>query len=136
MSELFWRQSRIFLSKESSKIFAVIGFSLECVAQDCRNLRKASNPFSAIAPRIAGMLQRFTDHPATVNETYFEHMRTAFGFGGAMLLGGLACLVHGLFPWLFLTHRSDTIRALHRRMVSHRVVPSVSSSDARIIAAE
>lgn len=82
------------------------------------------------------MLQRFTDHPATVNETYFEHLRTAFGFGGSMMLGALACLVHGLFPWLCLTRGSDTIRDLHRRMVSHRVAPPVPSSDGRVIAAE
>jgi hypothetical protein len=68
------------------------------------------------------MLHRFTDHPSAVNETYFQHMGMAFGFGGRMLLGGLACLVHGLFPWLCTTRGSDTIRGLHHRMVSHRVV--------------
>ena len=68
------------------------------------------------------MLRRFTDHPSSVHETYFQHMGMAFGFGGRMLLGGLACLVHGLFPWLCTTRGSDTIRGLHHRMVSHRVV--------------
>ena len=34
----------------------------------------------------------------------------------------LACFLHGLFPFLCLTRGSDTIRALHHRMVSHRVV--------------
>lgn len=61
------------------------------------------------------MLHRFTDHPSSVNETYFQHMAMAFGFGGRMLLGGLACLVHGIFPWLCLTRGSDTIRGLHHR---------------------
>ena len=68
------------------------------------------------------MFRRFTDHPASVNETYFQHMAMAFGFGGRMLLGALACFVHGLLPWLCLTRGSDTIRTLHHRMVSHRVV--------------
>ena len=67
------------------------------------------------------MLQRFTDHPASVDETYLQHMGMAFGFGARMLLGGLACFVHGLFPWLCLTRGSDTIRTLHQRMVTHRV---------------
>jgi hypothetical protein len=67
------------------------------------------------------MLHRFTDHPSSVNETYFEHMVMAFGFGGRMLLGGLACLVHGLCPWLYTSRGSDTIRGLYRRMVTHRV---------------
>lgn len=67
------------------------------------------------------MIRRFTDHPAAVNETYLQHMGTAFGFGGRMLLGGLACLVHGVLPWLCTTRGSDTIRGLHHRMVTHRV---------------
>ncbi len=32
------------------------------------------------------MIRRFTAHPATVNETYFQHMGVAFSFGGRMLL--------------------------------------------------
>jgi hypothetical protein len=67
------------------------------------------------------MFRRFTDHPASVNESYLQHMGMAFGFGTSMLAGALACFVHGLFPWLCLTRGSDTIRALHRRMVTHRV---------------
>jgi len=68
------------------------------------------------------MLRRFTDHPSSVNETYLQHMAMAFGFGGRMVLGGLACLVHGVLPWLCLTRGSDTVRSLNHRMVSHRVV--------------
>ena len=90
-------------------------------------MRKTSNPFPAPARTLQWMLRRFTDHPTSVNETYFEHMAMAFGFGGRMLLGGLACLLHGLFPWLCLTRGSDTIRALHHRMVSHRVVRPVTT---------
>jgi hypothetical protein len=36
------------------------------------------------------MLRRFTEHPASINETYFQHLAMAFGFGGRLLLGGLA----------------------------------------------
>lgn len=68
------------------------------------------------------MFSRFTDHPASVNETYLQHMGSAFGFGGSMLVGAFACFVHGLLPWLCLKRGSDTIRALHHRMVTHRVV--------------
>jgi hypothetical protein len=81
------------------------------------------------------MLRRFTDHPATVNETYFQHMGTAFGFGGRMLLGSLACFVHGFFPWLCLTRGSDTIRALHHRMVTHRMVTHRTASPANPVGA-
>jgi Family of unknown function (DUF6356) len=90
------------------------------------------------------MFRRFTDHPATVNETYLEHMSMAFGFGGRMFVGALACFVHGLFPWLCLTRGSDTVRTLHRRMVTHRVTrpaghadrSAASRPDPHVIAAE
>jgi hypothetical protein len=63
----------------------------------------------------------FTKHPADVGESYAEHMASAFGFGTAMLRGGFACLVHGIFPFLCTTTGSSTIRRLHDRMVVNRV---------------
>ncbi len=68
-------------------------------------------------------IQLFTEHPATVGETYFEHMGMAFSFAFRMLGGGLACLLHGIFPFLFLTTGSQTIQRLHDRMVLNRVQP-------------
>ncbi len=62
----------------------------------------------------------FTQHPATVGESYGEHLTHASGFGVRMILGGLACLVHGLLPFLFVRTGSTTITALHNRMVTHR----------------
>jgi hypothetical protein len=86
------------------------------------------------------MLQRFTDHPASVNETYLQHMGMAFGFGGRMFVGSLACFVHGLFPWLCMTRGSDTVRVLHRRMVMDRVTRPANlpdrDADSHMIAAE
>jgi hypothetical protein len=82
------------------------------------------------------MLDRFTDHPASVNETYLQHMAMAFSFGGLMLLGSFACFVHGLFPWLCLTRGSDTIRRLHDRMLTHRVVRVAAVAAPQIVLAE
>lgn len=62
----------------------------------------------------------FTEHPASVGESYAEHMGVAFGFGTRMILGGLACLVHGLLPFLFTSTGSATVRRLHERMVTRR----------------
>jgi Family of unknown function (DUF6356) len=62
----------------------------------------------------------FIDHPASVGETYGEHLAAASGFGFSMILGGLACLVHGLLPFLFLRTGSSTIARLHERMVVNR----------------
>ena len=62
-------------------------------------------------------------------------MAMAFGCGGRMLLGSIACFVHGFFPWLCLTRGSDTIRALHHRMVTHRTAPPVSRAGTTAAAA-
>ena len=69
----------------------------------------------------------FTEHPASVGETYGEHMVSAWSFAARMALGACACLVHGIFPFLCVTTGSRTIRELYARMVSHRVRPSAQS---------
>jgi hypothetical protein len=65
-------------------------------------------------------LNLFTDHPASVGETYGEHLAAAGGFGLRMILGGIACLLHGLLPFLFTRTGSSTIALLHERMVISR----------------
>jgi len=62
----------------------------------------------------------FTVHPASVDETYAEHMGVAFGFSLRMFLGSLACLVHAVLPFLFVKTGSAAIVELHERMVAHR----------------
>ena len=62
----------------------------------------------------------FTDHPATVNETYGQHFMAAAGFGFRMIWGGLVCLVHAVIPGAFCNKGSDMIRELHERMVTNR----------------
>ena len=36
-----------------------------------------------------------------MNETYIEHFKCAFLFGSTMLIGGIACIIHAIFPFLF-----------------------------------
>ena len=62
----------------------------------------------------------FTDHPASVDETYGEHMAVAGSFGARLLGASLACFVHAVFPWLFEKTGSSTIGELHDRMVANR----------------
>jgi hypothetical protein len=62
----------------------------------------------------------FSQHPASVGETYAEHFQTAMSFSAGMIGGGLACLVHGFLPFLFEGTGSATIRDLHERMILHR----------------
>ncbi|KMO36586.1 capsule biosynthesis protein [Methylobacterium variabile] len=72
----------------------------------------------------------FSEHPASVGETYFEHMGVATGFGLRMIAGGLACLVHGLLPFAFTSTGSRTIVRLHERMVANRARASQHRADA------
>ena len=62
------------------------------------------------------MRNPFTEHPRSVGEGYFEHLRFASGVGGRMLAGGLACFVHAFFPFLCATTGSRTIIRLHARV--------------------
>lgn len=62
----------------------------------------------------------FTEHPEAVGETYGEHLVMASGFGLKMVGAGLACLVHGLLPFLFVKTGSAAITELHQRMVTSR----------------
>ena len=62
----------------------------------------------------------FTEHPASVDETYGEHMAMALGFAGPLFVAACAALVHAFLPFLFVTFGRDTIGALHDRLVVNR----------------
>ena len=69
----------------------------------------------------------FTEHPASVGETYGEHMAAASGFGFRMIAGGMACLVHALLPFLCEKSASVAVAELHDRMVANRRRPASST---------
>ena len=62
----------------------------------------------------------FTDHPAEVGETYTEHMAYASSVGSRMVLAGLACMIHGILPFLFKTTGSEAVARLHNLMMEKR----------------
>ncbi|HEY9554485.1 DUF6356 family protein [Allosphingosinicella sp.] len=56
----------------------------------------------------------FTNHPHEVGESYGEHLAHA-GQSGLRLVGsGIACLIHAVFPFLFVHTASDTVKDMHR----------------------
>jgi len=61
------------------------------------------------------MTNPFTAHPASVGETYGQHFAFALAFGVRMTLGGLAAMVHALFPFTFVTTASRTLDDLNAR---------------------
>jgi uncharacterized protein DUF6356 len=62
----------------------------------------------------------FTEHPASVGETYTEHMASAWSFSARMAVGALACFLHGLFPFFFTRTGSGIIAELNSRMILNR----------------
>ena len=56
----------------------------------------------------------FTHHPREVGESYGEHLAIASRFGFRMIGGGIACLVHGILPFLFVNKGSETVKDLHK----------------------
>jgi hypothetical protein len=77
-----------------------------------------------------GLKRLFTEHPASVGETYREHLCAATGFAVRMMVGGIACFLHGLVPFAFGRTGSDCIRQLHDRMVTHRNTSAARSPGA------
>ena len=63
----------------------------------------------------------FTEHPASVGETYAEHFMMASSFGIPMMAAGFACLLHGIFPFLFEKTGSNLVKKLYDRIVTNRV---------------
>jgi hypothetical protein len=66
-------------------------------------------------------MRLFTEHPASVDESYFEHLATALSFGTRMLAAGLACLIHAVLPFAFTKTGSAAIERLHDRMATNRL---------------
>ena len=66
----------------------------------------------------------FTDHPKSVGETYLQHLAMAMSFALRMFTGSLCCLLHALFPFLFVRTGSRIIAELHDRMVVNRQLKS------------
>jgi hypothetical protein len=66
------------------------------------------------------MQHLFKDHPASVGESYFEHMGVAFGFATRLLAAAFACFVHGLLPFVFTKTGSNAVKRLHDEMLTPR----------------
>ncbi len=57
----------------------------------------------------------FLAHPATVDETFFQHMRFALFFATRLLAAGCAALIHAFVPCLFEKTASNVIAELYER---------------------
>ena len=60
----------------------------------------------------------FVDHPNSVEESYFQHMRFAGWFASRLLMAGGAALVHAIIPCLFEKTASKMICQMHDRLTN------------------
>ena len=66
-------------------------------------------------------LHLFTDHPASLGETYKQHFGVAMSYAGPLAKAACAAAVHAVFPFLFKTVASETIRDLNHRVAARCV---------------
>lgn len=64
---------------------------------------------------MSNFISAFRDHPASVGETYFGHMRFAAWFAGTLFAAAFCALVHALIPPLFETTASRMVANLYHR---------------------
>ena len=73
---------------------------------------------------------KFTDHPASVGQTYFEHFKFAVNVSKSLLKAFSACLIHAVYPPLHKNTASATIAELHNRIAHRKLSETRDNSDA------
>jgi hypothetical protein len=58
----------------------------------------------------------FTEHPASLGGTYPEHMHASLSYAVPLLGASLAAFVHAVFPFMFTTTASASVKRLYERM--------------------
>lgn len=66
-----------------------------------------------------GLQKLMTEHPNSVGESYFGHMKFALNMSRIMVLAGGAAFVHALLPFLFESTASGMMAQLNNAM-QHR----------------
>lgn len=61
---------------------------------------------------------KFTEHPASVDETYLEHMRVAAGFSSELAKAAFCAAIHAVFPWRHCTTASTKVHELQAKMTA------------------
>lgn len=61
----------------------------------------------------------FLEHPAKVDESFFQHMLFALRFSGLLFAAAGAAMVHAMIPCLFEKTASGIIKRLYER-TQHR----------------
>lgn len=60
----------------------------------------------------------FIDHPASVDETYFEHFRVSLHYARELAGASAKAMLHAFVPGLCCTSASDKIKQLHHEVTT------------------
>ena len=58
-------------------------------------------------------LGAFTDHPKSNSRSYLQHFAFAISTSVLLIWTGIVGIIHAIFPFLFKTDTTDTIRYLN-----------------------
>jgi len=58
----------------------------------------------------------FIEHPKSVDETYFEHLRFASSFALGLFIAGSAAIIHAIIPSLCEKTASNKIKELYSKI--------------------
>jgi hypothetical protein len=78
------------------------------------------------------LLRCFTAHPASVGESYAEHLVRALSFGARMMLAGVACVLHGFLPFLFVRTGSRAVSELNAQLSTRGLAGTSSPAAAAL----
>jgi Family of unknown function (DUF6356) len=67
----------------------------------------------------------FTSHPHSIGESYFQHLKFASLFGARMTIGGIACLLHAIFPFIFQKTGSNILLKMTHHFIDR--MPTVEN---------
>ena len=87
------------------------------IGQSRREIRQERLP-KVLYTYLMALVQKFTDHPNSVDETYRQHMAVALGFAVTLARASLDAVVHAFFPWLCSGAASTKVKKLHQEMTT------------------
>ena len=82
-----------------------------------------------------GLKRHFTEHPASVGETYGEHMRMAAHFAKELTLAAGAAAIHAVFPSVCCTSASTRVKRLHTEMTTGNRAANADPEPVQAVAA-
>jgi len=62
----------------------------------------------------------FLRHPESIGETYWQHLRFASFSGLRLVIAGVACIIHSIFPIFFEKVASNTIEKLSQEIAARK----------------